>query len=306
MKKALLTGATGFIGSRLVEKLVACNIEVVYIAPTPELACAFGDRAKGVVCQLDDLSMVERDMVSVGFDVVYHLAWDGVSTKVKNDYARQFSNVEYGLNVCRLAHAIGCNHVIIPGSVSEYAYSQNPVNGSDMPCPADAYGAAKSATHIACDLYARQHDLLLNWLLVSSVYGPGRFDSNVVTYSIRSLLKGERPSYTSLEQRWDYLYIDDLIDALYLVGCGGKQGRTYAVGSGDSRPLRDYVETIRDAIDPHADLGIGEVPYKTDRIDNSIVDISALVQDTGFVPQVSFEDGISRTIDSFRVSLGER
>lgn len=305
MKKVLMTGATGFIGSRLVDALFSHGVEVVHVAPTEELAHMLDGRARGVVCPLSSLTDIAAELAPIGFDTFYHMAWDGVSTDVKNDYERQLANVGYGLNACRLAHEIGCAHVIVPGSVSEYAYSSDPVDGAGMPCPADAYGAAKSATRIACDLYCRQHGLSLNWLLVSSVYGPGRHDANVISYSIRSLLNNERPSYTSLEQRWDYLYIDDLINALYLVGCSGACGRAYAVGSGSARPLREYVEIVRDAVDPTAELGIGEVPYKTGRIDNSVVDIGPLARDTGFVAKITFEEGIARTVASFAASRKE-
>lgn len=301
MKRALLTGATGFIGSKFVHKLIEQGVEVVHIAPTEELAHTFDGSATGIVCSLRDMPLLAESLGAVKFDVLYHLAWDGVSTDVKNDFKKQFSNVEYGLNACRLANMIGCAHVIIPGSVSEYAYSTEPVDGCGMPCPSDAYGAAKASTRVACDLYARQHDLSLNWMLISSVYGPGRFDSNIITYSIRSLLNKEIPSYTPLEQQWDYLYIDDLIDALYAVGCSGKKGRVYAVGSGSTRPLYAYVEIIRDKINPSAKLDIGEIPYKTGRIDNSIVDTSLLEQDTGFAARITFESGIDRTIRSFQV-----
>lgn len=299
MNKVLITGATGFIGRRLVDRLVKDEIQIVHIAPTVELAHQLDGQARGVVCGLGDLAGLCDSLREERFEVFYHLAWDGVSTDFKNDYKRQYSNVIYGVNACKLANDIGCSHVVIPGSASEYAYSQDPIDGSGMPCPADAYGAAKASTRIACDLFARQMGLSVNWLLVSSIYGPGRYDANIISYSIRAFLDGERPSFTALEQVWDYLYIDDLIEALYLVGEYGKTSRVYAIGSGESRPLRDYVEAIRDAIDPGAEMGIGEVPYKTKHIDNSVVDIEKISQDVGFTPRVSFEEGIDRTIESF-------
>lgn len=302
MNKVLMTGATGFIGRRLVDRLAKDEVKIVHIAPTAELAHQLDGQARGVVCGLSDLVELRDSLREERFDVLYHLAWDGVSTDFKNDYKRQYSNVSYGLNACELAYGIGCSHIVVPGSASEYAYSQDPIDGSGMPCPADAYGAAKASMRIACDLFARQMGLSVNWLLVSSIYGPGRYDANIISYSIRAFLNGERPSFTPLEQIWDYLYIDDLIEALYLVGERGKASRVYAIGSGESRPLRYYIETIRDAIDPRAEMGIGEVPYKTKHIDNSVVDIKAISQDVGFTPKVSFEEGIGRTIESFRAA----
>ncbi|MFH4181158.1 hypothetical protein WDA55_24180, partial [Acinetobacter baumannii] len=62
----------------------------------------------------------------------------------------------------------------------------------------------------------------------------------------------------------------------------------------------EYVEILKDQINPDAELGIGDLPYKTNRIDNSVVDITKLQSDTGYQPQVSFEEGIRNTIDFFR------
>jgi len=71
-------------------------------------------------------------------------------------------------------------------------------------------------------------------------------------------------------------------------------------GYGQARPMHEYVKIIRDAIDPSAKLGVGNLPYKTSRVDNAIVNISELQKDTGFAPKVDFETGILRTIDYFK------
>ena len=100
---------------------------------------------------------------------------------------------------------------------------------------------------------------------------------------------------------WDYIYIDDLMEALYLVGLRGRPDTVYPVGSGEARPLADYIRQIQAAITPEAPLGIGELPYKLGaKPDNSVLDISRLREDTGFAPRVSFGEGIGRTIAYFR------
>lgn len=74
----------------------------------------------------------------------------------------------------------------------------------------------------------------------------------------------------------------------------------YPVGSGESRTLREYVEIIRDAIDPKLKIGIGDIPYKNKKIDNQILDISSLQEDTGFKPSYSFSEGIQEVIQYFK------
>lgn len=257
-----------------------------------------------VLGNLEQTEEIEKQLAGVSFDVTFHLAWVGVSTTYKNDADMQMKNIPFALKVMKIAELHGCSRVICTGSVSEYAYAGEAVNGKQLPCPSDMYSATKSAVHIYCDLYAKQHGINFNWILIPSIYGPGRDDDNLITYTIKSLLTGRKPSFTKLEQKWDYIYIDDLIHTLALVAERGKGSKVYVTGSGYARPMYEYVEILKNRIDPKAELGIGDIPYKTDKIDNSVVDILVLEEDTGYEPQVTFEEGICKTIDYFRKMEG--
>ena len=117
---------------------------------------------------------------------------------------------------------------------------------------------------------------------------------------IRKLLAGEKPALTAGEQMWDYLYSDDAAEALLLLAKQGRDGHIYPIGSGIARPLREYIEIIRDEIDPALPLGFGEVPYSDKQVMHLCADISALRADTGFEPEVDFREGIRRTIEYCR------
>ena len=302
MKRAVITGAGGFIGRNLTRRLLAEGVEVCAI----EVEAAQGRvvSAPGVTPLCVDIGDRERlcaVLQAARPDVMYHLAWAGVSTDVKNEVELQLSNIPLAMAVLAACGEAGCGHIVIPGSASEYAYCGEIVSGRNAPAPGDAYAAAKAAVQVLCQWYARQRGLNLNWLLIGSIYGPGRNDSNILTYTIKALLRGERPEYSKLEQMWDYIYIDDLIEALYLLGLHGKPDGVYPVGSGDARPLAEYIRDVQRAIAPDAPLGIGALPYKLgSKPDNSVLDISRLREDTGFEPKVSFEEGIGRTIAYFR------
>lgn len=83
-------------------------------------------------------------------------------------------------------------------------------------------------------------------------------------------------------------------------GGGGENGAVYPLGSGKARPLRDYLETLRDAIDPGLPLGLGQLPYGPRQVMHLQADLFALRQDTGFTPQTTFADGIRKTIEWIR------
>lgn len=302
MKRAVITGAGGFIGRNLTKRLMQENVQVYGIdVEVAQEHILSGDGITPLFVDIGDKKQLTAILKVAKPDVFYHLAWAGVSTDVKNEVGMQLSNIPLAMSALEACAETGCEHIVIPGSASEYAYCGQTIDGQNTPAPGDAYAASKAAAQVLCQWYARQHGLNLNWLLIGSIYGPGRNDSNILTYTIKALLRGEEPKYSKLEQLWDYIYIDDLIEALYLVGLHGKPDGVYPVGSGQARPLAEYIRQIQAEIAPDAALGIGVLPYKFgNKPDNSVLDIQSLREDTGFAPKVSFEEGIERTIRYFR------
>ncbi len=302
MNKVIIIGADGFLGNRLARFLINHDIQVVAFVPKgfdysnvtclTQVTCV--EFSFGHLDTLDNIEPIK------GVDTIYNMAWIGVNSKDQNNALLQLSNVTCNLEVAEFAKRNGIKKLIIPGSAAQYACSGNVIDGTGEPAPSDFYSAAKVATYYYCSTYCNQNGIDLIWPLITSIYGTGRSDNNLLTYVIKSLLNGEIPSTTKLEQRWDYLHVDDLMQALWLLGQKGKGGRVYPTGSGECRTLREFVEMIRDAINPNLPIGIGEIPYKNKKIDNQELDISLLKKDTGFSPSFSFSEGILDVIEFFR------
>lgn len=302
MQKAIVLGANGFIGSNLTKYLSNKGI-IVYALVDGRFDYSHVVNLPNVECvdfALDNLDVFFADSRFTGSDVIYHLAWEGVNAQYRNDANIQARNIIHGITVLKFAKSCGVKKVIVPGSAAEVACGSLPITGREVAAPTDMYSATKVATRYVCQEYARQIDISLIWTLITSIYGPGRDDNNLLSYAIKSLLKGEKPSFTHLEQQWDYLYIEDLMEALYALGNKGVGGKIYPIGSGEHRQMREYVEIIRKLINPNAELGIGDLPYKTAQIDNQIMDIAELKKDTGFSSHFTFEQGIQKTIDFFK------
>ena len=307
MKTAIVTGAGGYIGYRLCQYLSEQGVKVSAITMDRNLDL---EKLKGVTVYINpepSFLRFQKQLFQNHADVLYHLAWCGVQSDEKNSEFVQCKNIDLCLSAMQLAKEIKCERIVVPGSAAEYAYCGETITGYNVAAPGDFYAAAKAAAHILCQQYAVQNELSLNWLIVGSVYGPGREDGNLISYTIKSLLSGDVPVFTKLEQKWDYLYIQDLLQALYLVGVRGVSGKTYPIGFGEARPLYWYVKTIRDLIDPSLTMEIGKLPYKNGKCpDHSVLDIRDLQKDTGFSPQVSFIDGIAKTIEYYRTLVTRR
>jgi len=304
MNKAIVTGATGFIGSWLLEELLhnGVHVTVLLCDSLENINENIRDRINIVQYSPNNIFDI-KEKVGYDFDVFYNIGWGGVSPEKKNDLDLQLSNIKSSLDAVLFANQIRCSKFVGIGTVAEYVYCNGAISSAEPPSPSDLYGAAKVAAHFMSEAYAEQLGQPFIWTILCSTYGERRNDDNLISYTIKTLLAGEKPTFTKLEQMWDFMHVSDVVNALYLIGEKGIEGKTYGIGSGIYRPLREYIQEIHKLIDNSLLLGIGERQYPIKKIPSSCVDSTELVNDTGFMPRMSFEDGIIHTISYFKERL---
>ena len=296
---ALLTGPTGAIGAALCEKLLAegCTVYAVCRPGSPRAeSLPQSDRLHRVECDLTDLASLPDRLPGMTADVFYHFGWAHTIGPGRNDMPAQIANIGYTIDAVRAAAALGCQVFIGAGSQAEYGRSAAALRPDTPAFPENGYGMAKlcagQMSRVECERLGLSHV----WARVLSVYGPHDGAATMISGCIRKLLAGQRPSLTAGTQMWDYLYSADAADAFWRMALYGKSGAVYPVGSGQPRPLRSYMEALRDAIDPALPLGLGEVPFGPNQVQFLAAELSALQADTGFEPSTDFETGIRKTI----------
>lgn len=309
MKGAIVTGPTGAVGRALIESFIANDIEVLAVTRrnTKRLSNIPGSPLVKTVgldlSELKKLPGIVKDLPGK-YDAFYHLGWaDTFGEDARNDVRSQLMNVGFSVDALEAAAEIGASVFVGAGSQAEYGRYEGSLSERTPVFPENGYGMAKLAAGEFTRLRALQLSIRHVWVRILSIYGPCDGKGTMIMSTIRALLNKERPSLTKGEQLWDYLYSKDAGRALYLLGEKGKDGVTYCLGSGDARPLRKYMEELRDAIDPALPLGIGERPYSEKQVMKLEADISALTEDTGFVPSYSFSEGIKETIDWVRKEI---
>ena len=134
------------------------------------------------------------------------------------------------------------------------------------------------------------------WVRILSVYGPNDGENSLISYLIREFKAGNSPHLTKCEQMWDYLYADDAADAILAVVENGKEGKAYPLGSGNGRRLSEYVEDIKNAINPTIEVQFGAKEYYPHQPMHLVADISELTKDTRWKPDYSFNDGLKRLV----------
>lgn len=302
MKKALVTGANGFLGSLLVNELLCGGIEVI-AADMPGCNDRIASDARFVSFDMSDFSTLKSAVQDTDIDVIYHMAWVGSSGPARADYKLQLRNAEYTCDAVRAASDMGIKRFVGAGTLAQYdclAYIGE--NGSS-PNGVSCYGTAKITSQFISKAVANSCGVEHIWCIISNTYGVGNTTMNFVNMAAKKMLTGERAAFTSAEQNYDFVYVSDTIRGLYLCGKNGRPNNSYYIGSGNARQLKEYIAIIRDTIDPTIPLYLGEVPFNGKSLPIEMYDCTPIIKDTGYEPKVRFEDGIKLTIDWLRGTI---
>lgn len=304
----IVTGPTGAIGMALIRKCIQEKISVLAICHKgSERADNIprSPRVRVLEADLPELSEISGE-IDEKYDIFYHLAWMGTTGEARNDMYLQNRNIKYTLDAVELAHKTGCSMFIGAGSQAEYGRVEGCLTARTPVFPENGYGMAKlcagQMSRGVCEKLGIKHI----WVRILSVYGPYDGENSMVSSTVRTLLAGGHAPFTPGEQLWDYLYSQDAAKALLLMAEKGISGKTYVLGSGQAKPLKDYIEEIYRAVsevNAHTgSIGIGDMDYARRQVMHLEADISELTADTGFVPEVEFGEGIREVL---RVARGE-
>jgi nucleoside-diphosphate-sugar epimerase len=296
MKKIVITGATGMIGSAVARCAIERGLEVLCVIRKDTGRLDNLPKSERLKIVYADISEYARLDISGDYDVFYHLAWEKTSVANRDDTDTQVANIQYTLDVVRLAKRLGCRKFIGAGSQAEYGVVAEPLKSDTPVNPQSGYGIAKYAAGRLGRLLCTQLGLQFNWVRILSVYGPMDGANTLIMYAIRELQAGRSPEFTKCEQVWDYLYCDDAARALLAIGASGVDGKAYPLGSGLARWLSEYLEALRDVVNPAGVLQFGKKEYYPHQPMYLCADISELTDDTGWRPEVSFEDGVRKII----------
>ena len=294
MKKVIVTGANGFIGSSLIKKLIDNSVQVIAIDLT--FAC---NRLPGseLITKMEagvDDNLAEK-IPSGEYDAFYHLAWKGVNGADKADPAVQLANIQMAVDCANICKRLNIKKYLCAGTVAENAIFSLPnlkkTTGGMM------YGVAKHACRLILEDYCKSIGLSFVWMQFSNIYGVGNKTGNLVSYTLGELLAGKEATFGSAIQPYDFIYVDDLIEAVYRLGRKETENTFYYIGSGRPRILRDYLLRIGELVGCADKVGVGIRPDDGIKYSMDMFDNSSLVETIGEYVSVDFDSGIHKTIN---------
>lgn len=299
MRRILVTGATSMIGTALIKKLIENGDKIVAVVRencTKLSKLPNSQLIEVIACNMDEYWKL-TDKIEGTIDVAFATAWNGTRGSSRNDHVLQGENLKYNKDLLHAVIDLGCKVFITSGSQAEYGVWNESCKLSEdvVPNPNTEYGKHKLAFYEYAEKYCCECGCRLVEPRFFSLYGPYDFDGTLVMSMLKKLMNNETCDLTKCIQQWDFLYIDDAVDALKLLIDISECSGIYNFGSGYSAPLRKFVEIMAEITQSSSMLNYGAIPYPK----TGIVKVNPNVQkllSIGWQPKVSFEMGIKEII----------
>jgi UDP-glucuronate 4-epimerase len=330
-KPILITGAAGFIGFHLAKRLLDDGHGVIgmdnlndYYDP------AFKEKRLVILDNYPRFEFTKMDLASeagmatlfsnYGFGVVVHLAAQaGVRYSIENPSAYIKSNIVGHLNVLEGCRHEGVGHLVYASSSSVYgANTSMPFSVHDnVDHPVSLYAATKKSDELMSHSYSHLYGLPTTGLRFFTVYGPwGRPDMALFKFT-KNILAGEPIDVFNYgNHRRDFTYIDDIVEGVVRVMAKPPEGnadwsgdnpdpatskapwKVYNIGNNQPVELMRYIEVIEDCLGKKAEKNM--LPLQPGDVPDTYADVDALVEDVGYKPNTTIEDGIKRFVDWYR------
>ncbi len=313
MAHILVTGGAGFIGSHLVERLLALGERVSIIDRFDDCYDPAVKR-RNIEAALDHRScrLYERDIRDASalesiwrrepIDVVVHLAARaGVRPSIKNPVLYADVNVNGTLSLLEAARQYGCGKFLFASSSSVYGNNRKiPFHEDDtVDFPISPYAATKKAGELLCHAHHQLYSLPMTCLRFFTVYGPRCRPDLAVAKFTRLIDAGEPvPMFGDGSMRRDFTYIDDIIDGVVraIERCGAY--RIYNLGESKPIVLSDMIATIASAMGNEA--AILQQPTQPGDVEVTFADIGRARAELGYDPSTEFADGVKRYVEWYQ------
>lgn len=307
---AVVTGGAGFIGSNLVDALVARGVRVAIVdnlsrGSRANLQSALGAGATLYELDITEASAMRHVMSTERPEAVFHLAAQiDVHSSVADPARDAAVNVGGTVNLLEGARAAGAQRFVF-ASTGGAIYGDPDVIPTPETAPAhpvSPYGQSKFAAEEYCRLYGRMHGIAPTIVRYANVYGPRQDphgEAGVVAIFSQALLAGKPTRvFGDGGNTRDYVFVDDVVDAFVKASSGAGGGMRFNIGTGVETSDRQLHTAVAAAVGAPDDPEFA--PPRLGDLQRSCLDIGRAEQVLGWTPQVALDEGVRRTVQYFR------
>ena len=303
MKTVLITGATCYIGQILIQYILGnygSEYKIVAVV-RPGTAHRLPSLREGVDVILE-LSMDEYNEIPLSIcqaDIVISLAWNGTRGAERNNPLQQQANYKNSIKLLHSAACVGCQQFVTAGSQAEYGNLTGLIHENSPCMPNTQYGKWKLRFFEDCLTFGQNEGIKIYEPRFFSLYSENDNPCTMLIDVVQKMLNNLPCDLTLCVQQWNYLYMDDAVDALFKLIMKDPGEGVYNFGSDDQRILKDYIEEIRTVIGSTSELRFGAVAYPPTGMVSIMPDISKLKSAVDWSPQTTFATGIKRIINKY-------
>lgn len=306
--RVLITGAAGFIGSHLARRLASENIEVGIIkrdnSDTWRINDLLGKLATYDV-DIRDTRNVARAVADFKPQAICHLAtYYTMEHQPQEIPLLADTNYLGTLNLLEAAKESSVRLFVNTSTCFVYKESNDKLAENATLSPLNLYALTKIHAEQACTYYAERHGLRAISFRIFPPYGPSDHERRLIPYSIKSLLEGEIPKMTTGNQRWDFIYVDDIVDAYFKVLSAPElphRHEIFNIGTGHAVSIREVAARIREITGATAEPDWGAVPHRNNEVWHTCADISKVVKTLGWRPKTPIiGEGLERTVEWYK------
>lgn len=296
VRRVLITGAGGFLGRFVARSLVQAGYQIV--ALSHEQRAAETD-IRWVKCDLLDESQHRQAFEEARADTLIHLAW----YTEHGDYWGSPTNFAWTRATLSLVQQFAQNggrRAVFAGTCAEYDWNYGYcVEGVTPANPRTVYGTCKDATRRLVEAFAASAKMQSAWGRIFFPFGPGEPAARLIPSVIRSLLDGRAVQCSHGMQYRDFLYAEDVGDAIAHLACGTEASGVFNISSGEPTRIAAVVNHCVERIRPEAKPEFGVVKVPADDPPMLVGDNERL-RSTGWRQRISWQEGVSRMIDQLR------
>jgi nucleoside-diphosphate-sugar epimerase len=299
--KVVITGATSFLGVALCKAFQEAGHEVSAVCRASSGGLENLPKGVRVVhAELDEYAELPHSIPTA--DLFLHLAWAGTGHDGRDDVQVQKANVRCALQAMQAAHEMGCRLFVMAGSQAEYGSTDQPQEEEMVCMPFSEYGKAKLSVYETGAELAEQLGMKYLHLRIFSLFGENDHPWTLVMSCVDKMLRNEPIDLSSCAQNWNFLYVHDAARQIvrlcaYATGQEHFGQRIYNIASENSRPLKDFVERMKELTKSKSELHFGAIHPA--HIVSLQPDISRLSKAIGMpVAPTDFDIVIQRIIDT--------
>lgn len=304
MNRILITGGCGFIGLNLIAYLMKKPVSDIVVLDNLSIGRKENLHEFDVEFHegdIRDTTLVEKLISSV--DSVIHLAADTrVIESIENPDYNFDVNVVGTYNLLRAARNKGIERFVFASTGGAILGDIDPpVHEGIVPRPISPYGASKLFAEGYCSAFAGSYDMRTVALRFSNVYGPRSYHKGSVVAAFYKRIINGLPLivYGDGTQTRDYVYVDDICEAIYLSLSGEHGGKVYQLGSGKETSINELITEIKEVVGKDYNVDVRYESFRKGEIRKNYADISNAKRTLGFDSKVKLKDGLRRTWEWF-------